>query len=124
MRTRIVIACICAALALVASAGIVKSAGPAHKADPLATPAVTPIAMIQTVTGFKLEEHAIEVQSTPDTRPVKYLLSRKVRFVDAETGKAVDPHKIHPGTRVRLESKTKGQHGVYRRVAVIQPDRL
>jgi hypothetical protein len=80
--------------------------------------------MIQTVTGFKLGEPAIEVQSTPETRPVKYLLSRKARFVDAETGKAVDPRKIHPGTRVRLESKTKGQHGVYRRVVVLQPDRL
>ena len=121
MRTKITIALICAAFAPVASAGTAK---PAHKTDPLATPAATPVAMIQTVTNFKLGEHAIEVQSTPDTNPVKYLLSRKVRFVNAETGKAVDPRKIHPGTRVRLESKTSGRHGVYRRVVVLQPDRL
>jgi hypothetical protein len=122
MTTRIAIALICTGIAFVASAGIVKSA--THKASPLVTPAATPVAMIQTVTGFKLGEHAIEVQSTPDTRSVKYLLARKVRFVDAETGKAVDPRKIHPGTRVRLESKTGGHHGIYRRVVVLQPDRL
>jgi len=94
------------------------------KADPLATPAATPTAPIQTVTAtFKPEEFAIEVQSNPDTRSVKYKLAKNVRYIDADTGKAVDPRKIHAGTRVRLESKTKGEHGVYRRVIVIQPER-
>ena len=122
MRTRIAAALTCAVIAAVASAAVVKAA--TNKANPLVTPAATPIAMIQTVTEFKLGEHAIQVQSSPQTQPVKYLLSKNARFVDAETGKAVDPRKIHPGTRVRLESKSKGRHGVYRRVVVLQPDRL
>ena len=118
MRNEIVIALVCVALAPVVSGRT------AHKADPLATPAAVPVAMIQTVTDYKLGEHAITVQSSPNTNPVKYLLARKVRYVDAETGKAVDPRKTHPGTRVRLESKTSGRHGVYRRVVILQPDRL
>jgi len=124
MRIKIAASLTCAAVAAVASAAVVKAATPTNKANPLVTPAATPMAMIQTVTEFKLGEHAIQVQSSPQTQPVKYLLSKNVHFVDAETGKTVDPHKIHTGTRVRLESKSKGRHGVYRRVVVLQPDRL
>ena len=124
MRTRIAVALTCAAIAAVTSAAVASATKPANKANPLETPAAPPVSVIQTVTDFKLGEYAIQVQSTPQTQPVKYLLSKNVRFVDAETGKTVDPRKIHPGTRVRLESKSKGRHGVYRRVVVFQPDRL
>lgn len=116
MKIILVLACVTGLTSLTAAA--------TQKANPLATPAATPMAPIQTVTTmFKPEEFAIEVQSTPNTRSVKYMLSKKVRYVDADSGKAVDPRKIHAGTRVRLENKTKGIHGVYRRVVVIQPDR-
>ena len=56
MRTRIVIARICAALALVASAEIVKSAGPGHKADPLATPAAERLTTLVRMAGYKVAE--------------------------------------------------------------------
>ena len=119
MKIILVVACTAALASLTVAA-----TKPSSKADPLATPAATPTAPIQTVTTmFKPEEFAIEVQSTPETRSVKYMLAKNVRYVDATTGKAVDPRKIRPGTRVRLESKTKGAHGVYRRVVVLQPDR-
>ena len=121
MKSKMIVVLAC--LVTLAPLSFATSKKTTTKTDPLATPAPTPLAAIQTVTGFKPEEFAIQVQSSPQTRPVKYLLSRKVRYVDAATGKAVDPTKIRPGTRVRLESKTKGSHGVYRRVAVIQPDR-
>src|SRR5262249_23721582 len=101
----------------------IKPAKPANKANPLATPAATPLAAIQTVTSFKPEEFAIEVQSSAQTRPVKYILSKKVRYYDALTRKAVDPKKIRPRPMVRLEGKPKGKNGVYRQVAVLQPDR-
>ena len=125
MKTRmIIIALACAVVAPVAFATqIVTAPKPHNKANPAETPAPTPIAQILVVTEFKPEEFAISVQSSPQTRAVKYLLSKKVRYVEAGTGKAVDPRKIRPGTQVRLESKTKGSHGVYRRVVVIQPER-
>ena len=124
MKTRIIIALACAVVAPVVAFGQTVKAPKAHnKANPADTPAATPLAAIQVVTEFKVEEHAISVQSSPQTRPVKYLLSRKVRYVEAGTGKAVDPSKIRPGTQVRLEGKTKGSHGVYQRIVVIQPER-
>jgi hypothetical protein len=119
MKIILVVACMATLASLTVAAPKTSS-----KADPLATPAATPMSPIQTVTTmFKPEEFAIEVQSTPETRAVKYKLAKNVRYVNADTGKAVDPRLIRPGTRVRLESKTKGAHGVYRRVVVIQPER-
>jgi hypothetical protein len=118
---RIIVALAC--LTTLASPALAATKTTTKKANPLATPAPTPLAAILTVTEFKPEEFAIQVQSSPQTREVKYLLSKRVRYVDADTGKAVDPGKIRPGTRVRLEKKTKGTHGVYTRVVVLQPDR-
>jgi hypothetical protein len=88
--------------------------------NPLATPAATPASQIQTVIEFRADEFWIEVQSAPQTQPVKYLLARNVRYVDRLTGKAIDPRRITPGTRVRLENKSKGRHGKYRRVVVFR----
>ena len=43
----------------------------------------------------------ILVQSSPDTKPVSYMLGRQVRFMDTD-GRAIDPHFVQPGTRVEL----------------------
>lgn len=43
----------------------------------------------------------IVVQSSPDTKPVSYMLGRQVRFVDTD-GRAIDPHLVQAGTRVEL----------------------
>jgi hypothetical protein len=43
----------------------------------------------------------IVVQSSPDTRPVSYMLGKQVRFVDTD-GRATDPHMVRAGTRVEL----------------------
>src|SRR4030095_7366749 len=40
----------------------------------------------------------IVVLSSPDTKPVSYMLSKRVRFVDKE-GRAVDRHMVRAGTR-------------------------
>jgi hypothetical protein len=49
----------------------------------------------------------IVVQSSPDAKPISYVLSKKVRYVDRD-GKAVDPHMIRTGTRVHLDFDRKG----------------
>jgi hypothetical protein len=121
MRAKIIIALVCAAITPLALVQTTKAAKTkTNKANPLETQAPTPVAEFLTVTAFTAGQFAIEVQSTPDTRPVKYLLAKNVRFVDS-AGKAVDPSKIHPGTRVRLENKSKGKQGKYRRVVVLPP---
>ena len=43
----------------------------------------------------------IVVQSSPDTKPVSYILGKRVRFVDKD-GRAIDPHLVRAGTRVEL----------------------
>ena len=43
----------------------------------------------------------IVVQSSPDTKPVSYMLGRQVHFVDKD-GRAIDPHLVQAGTRVEL----------------------
>jgi hypothetical protein len=49
----------------------------------------------------------IVVQSSPDTKPMSYVLGRKVRYV-AKDGKAIDPHMIRAGTRVHLDFDRRG----------------
>jgi hypothetical protein len=50
----------------------------------------------------------IVVQSSPDTKPVSYMLGKRVRFVDKE-GRAIDAHLVRPGTRVKLGFDRKGR---------------
>jgi hypothetical protein len=50
----------------------------------------------------------IVVQSSPDAKPMSYMLAKKVRFVDKD-GRAIDPHLIRPGTRVELGFDRKGR---------------
>jgi len=115
MRTKIIVVLACVAIASLSFAKTAKTT-----ANPLETQAPTPAAEFLTVRAFTAGQSSIEVQSTPDTRPVKYLLAKSVRFVDSD-GKALDPSKIHPGARVRLENKSKGKQGKYRRVVVLKP---
>ncbi len=69
---------------------------------------------IGTVTAFNPGQRPIEpaspivVQSSPDTKPVSYMLGKKVRFVDKD-GRAVDPHLVRPGTRVQLGFDRRGR---------------
>jgi hypothetical protein len=49
----------------------------------------------------------IVVQSSPNVRPVSYVLGRKVRYVD-QAGKAFDPRNIRAGTRVHLDFDRAG----------------
>ena len=61
---------------------------------------------------------SIVVQSSPDAKPMSYVLGRKVRYVDKD-GKAVDPHMIRGGTRVHLDFDRKG---AVKRVVVVEKE--
>jgi len=58
----------------------------------------------------------IVVQSSPDAKPISYVLGRKVRYVDKD-GRAIDPHLIRPGTRVHLDFDRRG---TVKRVLVVE----
>jgi hypothetical protein len=79
---------------------------------------------IGTVTAFNAGQRPIEaaspivVQSSPDTKPVSYILGKGVRFVDKD-GRAVDPHLVRPGTRVQLGFDRKGRVA---RVTVVEKE--
>ncbi|PYL10434.1 MAG: hypothetical protein DME33_01070 [Verrucomicrobia bacterium] len=61
----------------------------------------------------------IVVQSSPDTKPVSYMLGKKVRFVDKD-GRAVDPHVwVRPGARVQLGFDRRGR---VTRVTVVEKE--
>ena len=57
----------------------------------------------------------IVVESSPDTKPVSYMLGKQVRFVDTD-GRAFDPNMVRPGTRVQLGFDRRG---MVNRVVVI-----
>jgi len=59
---------------------------------------------------------AARCQSSPNVRPISYVLGRKVRYVD-QAGKTIDPSKIRSGTRVHLDFN---RAGAVRRVVVVQ----
>jgi len=59
---------------------------------------------------------SIVVQSSPDAKPITYVLGKKVRYVDKDS-KAYDPTLIRPGTRVQLEFDRKG---AIKRVIVVE----
>jgi hypothetical protein len=119
MRAKIITVLACIAIAPLAFGQTSTKHRSTTAQKPTETQAPTPAANIQTVTAFTRGEF-IEVQSALQTQPVKYVLAKNTVYVDA-AGKAIDPSKIRPGTRVRLENKGKGRRGVYRRVVVVQP---
>ena len=58
------------------------------------------------------------VQSSPDAKPMSYVLGKKVRYVDKD-GKTVDPHMIRGGTRVQLAFD---RAGAVKRVIVVEKE--
>ena len=60
----------------------------------------------------------IVVQSSPDAKPMSYVLGKKVRYVDKD-GKTVDPRLVRPGTRVHLDFYRKG---TVKRVVVVEKE--
>jgi len=114
---RITIVLVCAMIAplafaqTVAKTSAVEHTGQIQKAR---TELTTGAAKIGTVTAFNPGERPIEpaspivVQSSPDTKPVSYLLGKRVRFVDKD-GRGVDPHMVRPGTRVELGFDRRGR---------------
>ena len=95
----------------VAKTSAVEHTGQLQKAP---TQITTGAVKIGTVTAFNPGQRPIEaaspivVQSSPDTKPVSYVLGKKVRFVDKD-GRAVDPRMVRPGTRVQLGFDRKGR---------------
>jgi len=123
-RTIIVLACaIIAPLAFgqapVANTSVVEHTGQIQHAP---TQITTGAVRIGTVTAFNPGLRNVEapspivVQSSPDTKPVSYMLGKRVRFVDKD-GRAVDPHLVRPGTRVQLGFD---RHGRVTRVLVVE----
>ncbi len=114
---RMIVGLVCAVIAplafgqTVAKTSAVEHTGQVQKAP---TQMTTGAAKIGTVTAFNPGQRPIEsaspivVQSSPDTKPVSYILGKKVRFVDKD-GRAVDPRMVRPGTRVQLGFDRKGR---------------
>jgi len=95
---------------------VAKTSGVEHtgQTQKATTQITTGAVKIGTVTAFNAGQRPIEpaspivVQSSPDTKPVSYVLGKKVRFVDKD-GRAFDPHLVRPGTRVQLGFDRKGR---------------
>jgi hypothetical protein len=114
---RIIIGFVCAMIAPLAfTQTVAKTSGVEHTGQVQKAPTeiTTGAAKIGTVTAFNPGEKPIEsaspivVESSPDTKPVSYVLGKKVRFVDKD-GRAVDPHMVRPGTRVELGFDRRGK---------------
>jgi hypothetical protein len=114
----IIVGLVCAMIAPLAfgqtvakTSGGVEHTGQVQKAS---TQITSGAVKIGTVTAFNPGQKPIEsaspivVQSSPDTKPVSYVLGRRVRFVDKE-GRAYDPRLVRPGTRVQLGFDRKGK---------------
>ena len=114
-RIAIVLACaITAPLAFgqpVANTSVVEHTGQLQRAT---TQITTGAVKIGTVTAFNAGLRNVEppspivVQSSPDTKPVSYMLGKRVRFTDKDR-RAIDPHLVRPGTRVQLGFDRRGR---------------
>jgi hypothetical protein len=114
---RIIVGFVCAMIAplafgqAVAKTSAVEHTGQTQKAP---TQITTGAVKIGTVTAFNPGLRPIEpaspivVQSSPNTKPVSYILGKKVRFIDKD-GRAFDPRLVRPGTRVELGFDRKGR---------------
>jgi hypothetical protein len=95
----------------VANTSVVEHTGQFQRAP---TQITTGAVKIGTVTAFNPGLRNVEpaspivVQSSPDTKPVSYMLGKRVRFVDKD-GRAIDAHLVRPGTRVKLGFDRKGR---------------
>jgi len=96
--------------------------------QPAITPATTQMTTgavaVGTVTAFTPGQTTttppspLVVQSSPDAKPMSYVLGKRVRYVDKD-GKAIDPHMIRAGTRVHLDFDRKG---AVKRVVVVEKE--
>jgi hypothetical protein len=114
---RFIVALVCALIAPSAFAqAVANTSGVQHTGQTQRAPTqmTTGAVMIGTVTAFNAGVRPIEppspivVQSSPDTKPVSYMLAKRVRYADKD-GRAIDPHLIRPGTRVSLGFDRRGR---------------
>ena len=73
---------------------------------------------VHTRPGNHYPPSPLVVQSSPDAKPMSYVLGKRVRYVDKD-GKAVDPHMIRAGTRVHLDFDRKG---AVKRVVIVEKE--
>src|SRR5262249_48370677 len=114
-RTIVVLACVAiASIAFgqpVANTSVVQHTGQFEHAP---TQITTGSVIIGTVSAFNPGLRNVEppspivVGSSPDTKPVSYMLGKRVRFVDTD-GRTFDPHMVRPGTRVQLGFDRRGK---------------
>ena len=89
------------------------------------TQITTGAVVVGTVTAFNPGLRNVEprppivVQSSPDTKPVSYMLARKVFFED-QNGRAFSPRLVRPGTPVKLGFDRRGK---VNRVIVVQDNK-
>jgi hypothetical protein len=120
-RTIIVLACAMVAPLAFAQTRTTKTQQ-ATTTQPATTQMSTSTTTIGTVITFTpakttvVPASPIVVQSSPDAKPMSYVLGRKVRFVD-KAGKAIDPRLIRGGTRVHLDFD---RYGAVKRVVVFE----
>ena len=107
---RIIVVLVCAMIAplafgqTVAKTSAVQHTGQTQKAP---TQITTGAVKIGTVIAFNPGLRPVDppspivVQSSPDTKPVSYILGKRVRFVYKD-GRAIDPHLVRAGTSVEL----------------------
>ena len=106
----------------VANTSVVEHTGQIQYAP---TQITTGAVIVGTVTAFNPGLRNVEprppivVQSSPDTKPVSYMLARKVLFED-KNGRAFSPRLVQPGTRVKLGFDHRGK---VNRVIVVQDNK-
>src|SRR5438477_11721863 len=122
---RITIVFVCAMIApLVFAQPVANTSAVKHTGQTLRAPTqiTTGAVKVGTVTAFNPGLRPVEppspivVQSSPDTKPVSYMLGKRVRFVGRDGG-AFDPHLVRPGTRVKLGFDRRGRVNL---VAVVE----
>jgi len=122
-RTTIVLACAMVAPLAFAQTRTTKTQQ-TTTVQPATTQLSTSTTAIGTVTAFTpgqttvVPPSPIVVQSSPDAKPMSYVLGRKVRYVNKD-GTAIDPHMIRAGTRVHLDFDRKG---AVKRVVVVEKE--
>src|SRR3989442_8664570 len=122
-RTIIILACAMVAALAFAQTRTTKTEQ-TTPTQPGATQMTTGAVAVGTVTAFTpgqttvVHPSPIVVQSSPDVKPISYVLAKKVRYVDKD-GKAVDPHMIRAGTRVHLDFDRRG---AVKRVVVVEKE--
>ncbi|HYY13908.1 MAG TPA: hypothetical protein VE758_05685 [Chthoniobacterales bacterium] len=120
---RIIIILACAFVAPLALAQTRTSkTGQTTTTQPATTEMTTGAVAVGTVTAFTPGQvtttapSPIVVQSSPNVKPMSYVLAKKVRYVDKD-GRAINPTLIRPGTRVHLDFDRKG---AVKRVMVVE----